>query len=284
MYYIPFLGALALGAGTILEKIVLRKRKIDIKLYQTASFLAITLTILPFIYFFWRLDSLAWEMKNIFIFALVILFSLAANMFTFYSMKWEKISNIEPAKILEPLFVILLAIIFSYIFGQTLFEKNPKIIISALIAGLALVLSHIRKHHLKFNKYFLAAIAGSFFFALELVVSRLILNFYSPIAFYFLRCLAIFLISLIIFRSKFSNLNSRVKWEILITGAIWSLYRIIVYYGYINIGVIFTTLMVMLGPVFIYLFAWKFLKEKLDWRNITAAIIIVGSVLYAVLG
>ncbi|MFH1365031.1 MAG: hypothetical protein ABIH28_00405, partial [archaeon] len=90
MYYIPVLGALALGAGTILEKIVLRGKKINIKLYQTASFLAIVLVMLPFIYFFWKMETPAWEIKNLFIFSLVILFSLAANMFTFYSMKWEK--------------------------------------------------------------------------------------------------------------------------------------------------------------------------------------------------
>jgi len=284
MYYIPFLGALALGAGTILEKIVLRKRKVNIKLYQTAGFLGIVLVMLPFIYFFWKLTPEALEMKNIFIFSLVILFSLVANMFTFYSMKWEKISNIEPAKMLEPLFVILLVIFFSFLVGETIFERNTKIIIPAVIAGVALIFSHIKKHHLKFNKYFIAAIIGSFFFALELVISRLILNFYSPITFYFLRCSLIFLISIIIFRPKFEKLNSKVKWEILATGIIWFIYRIIIYYGYLNIGVIFTTLMLMLGPLFIYLFAWKFLKEKVSWRNIVAAFVIVGCVLYATLG
>jgi len=284
MYYIPILGALALGAGTILEKIVLRGKKINIKLYQTASFLAIVLVMLPFIYFFWKMETPAWEIKNLFIFSLVILFSITANMFTFYSMKWEKISNIEPAKMLEPLFVILLAIFFSYIVGEGLFERNPKVIIAALVAAAALIFSHLKKHHLTFNKYFIAAVIGSFFFALELVISRLILDFYSPITFYFLRCSSIFLISLIIFRPKFQKLSSKIRWQILATGIIWVIYRVVVYYGYLNIGVIFTTLMIMLGPVFIYLFAWKFLKEKLDWRNIVAAIIIIGAVLYAVLG
>jgi len=70
---------------------------------------------------------------------------------------------------------------------------------------------------------------------------------------------------------------------VLVTGAIWVLYRIMIYYGYLEIGIIFTTLMVMLGPIFIYLLAWKFLKEKLDWRNIVASIIIILSVLYVLL-
>ena len=78
-------------------------------------------------------------------------------------MKWEKVTNLEPAKILEPLFVIILAIFFSFIIDAGLYERNLKVIIPALIAGVALIFSHIQKHHLKFNRYFIAAILGSFF-------------------------------------------------------------------------------------------------------------------------
>jgi len=284
MIHIPILGALALAVGTILEKTVLIKKKMNIKLYQTACFFAIILAMVPFIYFFWRLDSQALELKNILIFLAVIVVSITANLFVFYSLKWEKVTKLEPARILEPMFVILLAIIFSFFIDSKLYERNLKVVIPALIAAFALVFSHIKKYHLKFNKYIIAAILGSFFFALELIITRLILNFYSPITFYFLRCSSIFLISLIVFRPKFKLLDKKSIWMILITGAIWAIYRIIIYWGYINLGVIFTTLMVMLGPILIYILAWKFLKEKLNWKNIVAALIIIACVVYAVLG
>ena len=73
MIYLPILGALALGVGNILEKIVLKRRKVNIKLYQTASFLAIILTMLPFVFFFWRMNTQALEISNILIFSLVII-------------------------------------------------------------------------------------------------------------------------------------------------------------------------------------------------------------------
>ena len=238
--------------------------------------------MLPFIYFFWKLEPGALELKNILIFGAVILFSIIANLFTFYSMKWEKVSNLEPAKVLEPLFVILLAIIFSFFF-EGLFERNIKVILPAIVAAAALLLSHIKKHHLSFNKYFIAAILGSFFFASELVITRLILDYYSPISFYFLRCLGVLLISLAIFRPSFKKLDKSVHSKVLLTGLVWVIYRIIVYYGYIHLGVIFTTLILMLGPIFIYLFAFIFLKEKPKIRNIIAAGIIVACVLYATL-
>lgn len=283
MIYLPVLGALALASGTILQKMVLQRKRINIKFYQTAEFFAIVLAMLPLVYFFWRIDSQALQIKNLFIFSLVIIFSIAANLFTYYSMKWEKVSNIEPAKILEPLFVIILAIFFSYLVDSNLFDRKLSVIIPALIAGFALVFSHIEKHHLKFNKYFISAVLGSFFFALELVISRLILDYYSPIAFYFLRSLTIFSLSLIVFKPKIVKLSNKVKFHILFMGFLWVAYRVIVYYGYINLGVIFTTLMIMLGPVFIYIFAYFFLKEELRIKNIIAAIIIIVSVLYATL-
>lgn len=255
-----------------------------IKLYQSAEFLAIIITSLPFLYFMWRVDPIALGTKNIIIFALVILFSLIANMLLYYSMKWEKVTHLEPAKLTESLFVVLLAVIFSFIFGTNLYERNLHIIIPAIIASIALILSHIKKHHLQFNKYLIAAILGSFFFALELVLSRLILDFYSPMSFYFIRCAAILLISILAFKPKLNTIKNKTKIHILIIGFIWVVYRVVLYYGYVHLGIVYTTLTIMLSPIFIYLFAHKFLKEKLEWRNIIAAAVIVACIIYALMG
>ncbi len=282
MIEIPIFGALALATGTILQRTVLKQKKISIKTYQVLEFLAITLVMVPFIYFFWKLEPGALELKNIIVFGLVVLFSIIANLFLYYSMKWEKVSNLEPAKVLEPLFVILLAILFSFFFKE-LYEKNMKIIIPAIIAGLTLIFTHIKKHHLNFNKYFIAAILASLFFAIELVLSRLILDFYSPMSFYFLRASAVFLITLAMFRPNIKNINKTTRLHIFLTGLLWVIYRIILYYGYLNIGIFFTTLILMLGPIFIYIFAYTILKEKIRLRNIIAALVIVACVLYATL-
>jgi drug/metabolite transporter (DMT)-like permease len=282
MIYIPILGALALAGGTILEKTILKIKKIDIKFYQTASFFSIFLVCLPLIYFFWRMDAGAFELKNILIFAGIILFSVIANFFALYSLKWEKVTNIEPARILEPLFVVLLALLFSFFSPR--FERDIHIIIPAVIASLALVFPHIKKHHLKFNKYFTAAILGSFFFALELVLSSFILEFYSVITFYFLRCAFIFVISWIIFKPKLNPLKDK-KIPVLIftTAAIWVGYRLAIYFGYLKYGVIFTTLITLLSTIFVYFIANIFLKERLNWKNIVSSLIIIACVIYTIL-
>ena len=283
MIEIPIVGAITLGAGTILEKSILKNKKISIRLYQTISFFAIILVMLPLIYFFWKIDSQAFELKNILLFAGIIASSIIANLLIFYSEKREKVSTLEPARILEPLFTIMFALILSF-FTIGIYERNPNVIIPALIAGIALIFPHIKKHHLNFNKYFIASIFGSLFFAVELVLSKPLLEFYSPISFYFIRCAAIFMISLVAFRPIFKPLrDKKTSLMILIASVIWVAYRMAVYFGYLQYGVTFTTLILMMGPIFIYILAHIFLKEKLNWKNILSSLVIIACILYAVL-
>ena len=54
---------------------------------------------------------------------------MLANFFAFYALKGEKLNNIEPARVMESLFVIFLAIIFSFFFGEGLYERNARIIV-----------------------------------------------------------------------------------------------------------------------------------------------------------
>jgi drug/metabolite transporter (DMT)-like permease len=279
---IPILGALASGAGSVLEKAILKHKKIGIKLYQIAGFLSIVLLMIPLLFFFWKLDAQALELKNILLFIGIVISATIANFLVFYAEKGEKLTNLEPIKILEPLFVILLAVIFSF-FIEGIGERNIKIIIPTLIASIALIFPHVKKEHLKLNKYMIASLFGSFFFGLELVLSKLILNLYSPITFYFFRCLFILIISLILFRPNFKGLDGKTSLMISGAGILFVVYRIATYFGYLQYGIMFTTLIIMISPIFVYFLANKFLKEKLNWKNIISSIIIIACVLYSVL-
>jgi drug/metabolite transporter (DMT)-like permease len=279
---IPILGALLEGAGTIIDKRILNDRKINFKNYTVYGFLAIVLVMLPFIYFLWKVEKEAFSLINLSIFIFIIIISTLANILMCYAIKRESVSEMEPIRLMQPLFTILIAFILSFFFSVYSKEGNFSILILAIIASIALIVSHIKKHHLKFDKYILAAIFGSLFFAIELVTSRFLLSYYSSFSFYFLRCFFIFLITLIVFRPKISSVNNKSKFLILIVGIIWVVYRIILYYGYLKLGIVFTTMLFILSPIFVYIFAWIFLKEKLSWRNIISAIIIVGCVILAI--
>ena len=282
MYHIPIIGAFLEGAGMVLEKKILKKPKINYKNYTVYEFLALVLVMLPLIYFFWQIKPEAYKPINLLIFLAVIFFSILANLLIFYSLKRETLTKLEPIRLMQPLFTIVLAFIFSFVFdGIYSAEKDFAVLSLALIASISLVASHIKKHHLVYDKYIIAALLGSLFFAVELVISKAILSYYSSLTFYFLRCLSVFLVALIIFRPKIS-LEPKTKILFLITGAIWVAYRLILYYGYLTLGIIFTTILFILGPIFIFIFARIFLKEKITWRQIVSSIIIIICVIIAI--
>ncbi|MEK6936327.1 MAG: DMT family transporter [Nanoarchaeota archaeon] len=282
MFWIPITGAVAEASGMVIEKKILKKPEINYKNYTVYGFLALVLLMLPLIFFFWNIKPEAYQLKNLLILAGVIIFSILANILIFYSLKRETLTELEPIRLMQPLFTILIAFIFSFFFIDYANEKNYSILILGLIASFALIGAHIKKHHFIFDKYIIAALLGSLFFAIEMVISKFILSFYSSITFYFLRCLFVFLITLAIFQPK-TKISNSTKILTLIASGIWIFYRVVLYYGYLTYGVVFTTILFILTPVFIFLFARIFLKEKISLRNIIASIIIVGCVATAII-
>lgn len=275
MIYIPILGAFLEATGTIIQKKVLRKHHINVKNYLVYGFLANILVMLPFTYLFWRLQPEATQLINLLIFIFIIITSIFANIFVIYSLKKEDISEIEPIRLMQPLFTILITFILSFFLEAYISERNFYILGLSLVASISLTLAHIDKNHLKFNKYSIAALIGSFLFAVELAVSKQILPYYSLLTFYFLRCLLIFLFSWIVFQPKISSIKTKTKIMILIGAIVWIFYRMVLYYGYLTLGVIFTTMLFILAPIFIYLFAKIFLKEKIELRQIISSLVVV---------
>ncbi|MBI2631834.1 DMT family transporter [Candidatus Pacearchaeota archaeon] len=269
MIQIPIIGAFLEAAGMILEKKVLRNKRINYKNYTVYEFLAIVLVMIPILFFTWKIGSGAFSTKNILIFSFVILVSVIANLLIFFSLKRENVTEFESVWVAQPLFTIILA----FILFQS--ERKISLAIFAFVASIALLISHIEKHHLKFDKYIIAAILGSFLFSVELIASNLILKYYNPFTFYFIRSFFIFLITFAMFRPSGNELkNKSLLTTILIIGLIWALYRAIIYYGYQTLGVIFTTTIFILSPVLIFLFAIIFLKEKPTKKQVLSTLII----------
>ncbi|MEK6859658.1 MAG: DMT family transporter [Nanoarchaeota archaeon] len=282
MFYLPILGSLLEAVGMILEKKIIKKKSMNYKNYTVYGFLAIVIVIIPFLFFFWKLDSAAFQLKNLLIFLTVIIAALFANILIFYSLKRKNLCEFEPIRLTQPLFTILLAFVLSFFVSVYSNENNPSILILALIASLTLIIAHVKKHHLDFDRYIIAALGGSFLFAVELVISKMILPYYSSWTFYFLRCLGILIIAWIIFRPSFKKIDKQSHFFIWIVSFIWIFYRVILYWGYEQLGIVFTTILLILTPVFIFIFARFFLKEKATLRQIVSAVIIVLCVILAI--
>lgn len=281
MFYIPILGALLEATGMLIEKKIIRKKNMNYKNYTVYGFIAIVVLIIPFLFFFWKLAPEALQLRNLLIFLAVIISALFANILIFYSLKRETLSEFEPIRLTQPLFTILLAFFLSFFISAYSDENNPVILILALIASITLIATHVKKHHLNFDKYIIAALAGSFLFALELVLSKMILPYYSSWSFYFLRCLFILVIAWIILKPSFKKIDKQTHYFTWVVALIWIFYRVILYWGYEKLGIVFTTILLILTPVFIFIFARIFLKEKVTKKQIISAVIIILCVIIA---
>jgi drug/metabolite transporter (DMT)-like permease len=277
MIFLPVLGSVLEAAGMIFEKKILKVKGMNFKNYTVFEFLSIVLTMLPVLYYTWRISQEAFETFNLLWLGTVILISILANLLIFYSLKRENITEFEPIWLMQPLFTVLLAI---FMFPT---ERNWIIVGLALIASLTLIFAHVKKHHLRLDKYIFAALIGSFLFALELVISKPLLEFYSPFTFYFIRCFFIFVITLLLFRPSMKILKGKTVGMIVLVGIMWFVYRAIIYWGYESLGIIYTTILFILSPVLMLIFAVIFLKEKPTARQIIANGIILVCVLLAVL-
>lgn len=275
MIELPIIGSLMEAAGMIFEKRILKQKLINYKNYTVYAFLAIVLMMLPFVFLFWRFDANALTLGNALIFFAMVIVSVFANLLIFYSLKREHVTEFEPIWLMQPLFTILLA----FLFFPT--ERDWVVVGLAFLASLALVASHVKKHHLIMNRFVLAAILGSFLFSLELILSRFILDYYSALTFYFLRCLFVFAIVFFVYHPSPKPLLKAkgVWWMTLLVGIFWIFYRVIIYSGFLSLGIVYTTALFILSPVFLFLFAIVFLKERPSKREIFATCFIVACVI-----
>ena len=282
MAYLPLMGAFFEASLAVLVKKIINKHKVNFMNFIIYIFLTIVLVSIPLLFFFWDIKPEALQPINIIILILIVIISIFANFFIFYSLKKEDLIALQPIRLSTPLFTILLVFIFSFFFEIYQAERNYSILALSIIASLALIFSHLKDDKIMFNKYAIAALIGSFLFALELTLSKAILFFYNPITFYFIRSLWVFILVWIFLHKKLSPIHSKTKILILIAGIIAVMYRVILYYGFLTLGVIFTTTIFILAPVLTYIFAHIFLKEKITLRQIISSIIIITCVVLAV--
>jgi len=285
-FLFPIIGAISNATSEVLERVTLKKRKLKISDYQSTIFLFTVLIMIPGLFFFWKFDTTFFNLKDIFILLGVITFAVSANYFLFLGFKKGQLGKVESARITEYLFSILLALFLSFFIPST-YNSNSKILIPALIAASALVITHIKKHHLKLSSPYKFVLIASFLFAMETVTSKMILGYFSSYSFYFIRSLLVLGISLIIFKPQLKEIlneeDKKIRKKIFFTAITWIITRVALYYGYTHLGIEETILIMMATPVMVYFVSWKYLKEKITWKNILAGTIIIICIAYTLI-
>lgn len=192
-----------------------------------------------------------------------------SNRLFYFGLSGEKVCNVEPISMLSPVIAVVLA---AMVYPD---ERNWKIFIIALIGGLALSLSRIEKHHLKFDKYSWAILAAVFLSAFDSIFAKHLLEVLSPVALYTIRC---GILSLLLVATLKPNMKVFGKKRILSIAGVSFVITLEVfgYYQAIHsIGIVKTSLIFLLAPVLVLLASRFYLKEKIKLKAVIADIVIV---------
>lgn len=262
--------------STILDKVVLSRHRADVHNFIIAIFI--------FLWFFTGL-SLPWlgsinsakafSIIGIFYLTLLVIFALIWNVIYYRAQQHETVQEFEVIVMMQPLFISLMAAI---IFAD---ERNWHILAATAVASLALIFSHLRKDHLNFDQYSWLLILAVFFIAAEIQMRKLLLDWYSPAALYFVRTGILTVLFIFIWHPAKLAIPKKSWPHIVVSGLLGAAMMILSFYGYKNLGIVLTTLILMLGPILTYLLDFIILKEKLRPRIIIAAAVILGCILYA---
>lgn len=214
-----------------------------------------------------------------FLWLLLIMAFLSANynLLYYFGLRYEKLSEIEPFLIFDPIIIILIASLF---YPD---ERFWQLYIAAVIASGFLAWSHIKKHRIKFGKPLLAILGFSILAGLEAVVIKQLLIVYSPTALYLVRAIIVALFLWVIQKGRVAPITVKQIPYFVVLASFAVLVQSLVYSAYRNIGISLTEFIFLLSPILVYSLSSIILKEKLSWKNLVTSTVVVALVLWIIL-
>jgi drug/metabolite transporter (DMT)-like permease len=275
----PLVASLSKAFGVMVDKVLLSRKNLSVSRFIVWLFLFLAIFTFPILFFDNWISVEILTPRIIFLFIAMIALALSWNILYYLGIKNESVQEFQPILMLSPLAVIILTHLF---FPQ---ESSQRIFFISLIAATVLIFSHLEKGHLVFKRESLGLLICVVLMSLEVLIIKELLFFFAPASLYFFRCFFLFCIFLLLYRRQISSSNNILPnlTGFFLTTILGVAQMVTSFYGYQQIGVIFTTLVMILSPVLVYLFAFLFLKEKTDTKKIVGGVIILGCVIFAYL-
>lgn len=232
----------------------------------------LTATLFPFL---GKISPDILTLKYLLLFLGMIATAIIWNVYYYKGLQAEKVQEFELIVMFQPLLTILLATVF--LRG----ERNIHIEIAAFIASICLIIAHINKNHLKLSKGATQLVLAVVFMSVELIIIDLLLNVMSPVALYAIRTGILLIFFYFYFKPQISRVANSNTWLIFVTAILGVTQMVSKFYGFNMYGVIYTSLVLILAPLLVYIISAVYLHEKLKPRMVISALVIVGCIVYA---
>jgi len=270
-----FIASIGYAGGVIVDKVILSKYKIPVKRFIPLLFIwlaIITAFLLPtFGAVSWQA---LWSYKYILLFLAMLAVAITWNSFYYRGIQEEEIHEFELIMMLSPLVTIILSEIFLPA------ERNLALFIAGTIASLVLIASRFRHHHLQITRNTGIVVSAMVLMSAESIIIKYLLDVFSPAALYFTRTLVMSVVFLILWRPKLLEMPAKCFAYTIISAAFGVIQMVLKFYGFQKLGVVETTIILVLGPFLVYFFSAFYFKENLKFRDIVAAIIVITTVIY----
>lgn len=267
------------ASGDVVNKYLLSKLKLSLRDYLPYVFIlltAVSLLIIPVGFYF---NSDGFNFTYLILFLLMCGSAIVWNVLLAKSMQSEPLHEYELIILTAPLVTVLLAAVFLPE------ERNFQVILVGIVASLALIFTRIRKHHLVLSKSAKRTFLAVIFIAIEAILLKKLLVVFSPAFLYFCRVLILAIVFYIYYKPKNPVLKfTPVRTGLIVASICGTGVMVLKYYAFRSIGVVETTVILLLAPVLTYLASYFYFKERQNFkRDLACAIVIIGCIIYSTL-
>ena len=276
-FLLPIIAAVLQASSFTIDKVILSFRKVDFKVYLGISFVLIFLINGIIFLLFQPPFSLALFANYNWLLILISIGLIILTNFIFYwVLNHEHLGEMQTLSLLAGIPVILIS---SFFFTS---ERQPTIVIPALIALLAVVWSHWEHHHFQIARRSALFLLWSFSVApVGVILSKTLLATWNPISLELVRSGVIACLLTAFLYRGYRGAEGSAGGLLLITNILTSVASLLIYFGYQRLGIVYTTLLFSIQPLLVYFASVWFLREHWQWKKGIAFFIVVGSITFA---
>ncbi|OGZ56306.1 MAG: hypothetical protein A3G60_00915 [Candidatus Ryanbacteria bacterium RIFCSPLOWO2_12_FULL_47_9c] len=275
--FFPLLAAVFQAGSLTLDKFVLSGHRVAHKTYIGVSFpLIFLIALVLFLLFRPPLNSELFSGYSGSLIVASAFLAVASNLIYYRALEGDQLSEIESLDILQTLPIIFIS---SIIFTD---ERKVVVVIPAIIASLAIIWSHWEHHHITIRRYtklfFLRVLCVA---PLSAVILKILLATWNPLSLELVRSgIVALLLSPLFFAHAHEVKDSAMRY-IVLTNILTTIAWILLYFGYRELGVVHTVLILSIQPLLVWGASILFLREKFKLRKFIAFVVVLISIAVA---
>lgn len=265
--------------GVVIDKFILSRRHLSVHIMAPLQFLFLFLITAILVPWIGRFDvAKALEPVSMILFIVMVVMAVIWNVFFYRAIKRESLQEVELIVLLGPLVTTLLSALFLPD------ERNLRVVGAAIVASFILLAAHFERRHLIFGKAATMLILAVVVMSVESILIKQLLQVWSPAALYLARTFYVFLFFNFLVRPNFEHLTSKSVLWVIASASVGVTYMVSKFYGYQNLGIVYTTLVLAIQPSLTLLIGKIWLREPIKPKYLIATLAIIIAVIYGTLG